>query len=1150
MAAAPALRVGDGWYKAPAGPPEGEYVSRLGEEWYRIDNYDQMPPFFMSIVSPSNFWLYLSTTGGLTCGRVSAEHALFPYYTVDKIRDSSTNTGPCTLVHATRGGETFLWQPFLPQPRLYQTTRAIYKTVSGDKVEFEEVNHDLKLRFSYMWSTTEEFGFVRKCVLTNLSNDDVAIRILDGMQNILPAGVNTTLQNIKSCLVDAYKLTELDPTVQLGIFCLYALPWDRAEPKESLKANTMFHRGLPAPVVLLSTRQLDRFRAGHPAQAEARIRGQRGAFFVQSEFSLKGQAEQRWVLVAEVEQNHRSIAALRQKLTASTADQVLAAITEGEKAAGVSLRNFIAAADGLQLTKSVGTTAHHFANVMFNSMRGGIFDSNYVVHRDAFGAFVRTWNKPLATQQKGWLSALPEALPSSELLAQAKATGDPDLVRLALEYLPITFSRRHGDPSRPWNTFSICLRDAAGNKVLGYQGNWRDIFQNWEALCMSYPNFLPSMIAKFVNATTADGYNPYRVSNDGIDWETVEPHDPWSYIGYWGDHQIVYLLRFLESLRRFDPSALEELLHKEIFAYANVPYIIRPYNEIVKNPKDTIVFAHTRHADLMALAKTMGSDGKLLLDGHGKVLRVNLVEKLLVSLLAKLSNFVLDGGIWLNTQRPEWNDANNALVGNGISMVTTFHLRRWLTFVIAELQAIKGETKLSAEVSVWFDGIKKVFAENEGILGGAVSASQRRAMLDALGEAASVYRGILYEKGLSGAKVAVPTASVVEFLQSALKFVDHTIRANKTPEGLYHSYNLLVLGPGSADIKHLYLMLEGQVCALSSGLITGQEAVEMLRHLRDSALYRADQDSYTLYPDREVPPFLARNVIPAPRLALPGLKFVLDHGLQSIAYVDAEGVGRFGDTLSNADDLLAALDKLQDSHPGVDAHRAELAETFEAVFDHKAFTGRSGTMFSYEGLGCIYWHMCAKLALAVSELCAAAEGTADHVALRDKYYELRKGLGGFNKSPAVYGAFPADPYSHTPAHAGAKQPGMTGQVKEEILTRFAELGVTISDGKLAFAPTILRQSEFLAEPAEFVYVDLRARQLTIPLKAGELAFTYCQVPVVYRIGDTPGVTLTSASQGEVAVPGNQLDRHWSSQLFGRTGDVVSITVVVPSAVLF
>eukprot|EP00668_Euglena_longa_P018970 GGOE01023644.1.p1 GENE.GGOE01023644.1~~GGOE01023644.1.p1 ORF type:complete len:1162 (-),score=368.27 GGOE01023644.1:389-3841(-) len=1150
MASHLALHVGDGLYKPPQGSPEGEFVSRHGEGWYQIDNYDQLPPFFISIVSPSNFWLFLSTTGGLTCGRVSAEQALFPYYTVDKIRDSSTNTGPCTLVHATRRDETFLWQPFLPQPRLYRATRRVYKTISGDKLEFEEVNHDLQLRFSYTWSTTEEFGFIRKCELANLSDDDVTIRILDGMQNVLPAGVNSGMQIAKSCLVDAYKYTEIDPGVQLGIFCLYALPWDRAEPKESLKANTVFHRGLPDPVVVLSSRQLDHFRAGYPVQAELRNRGQRGAFFVQSEFTLKKKAEQRWVLVAEVDQNHRSIAALRQKLANHTAEQIIEAIAEGERASALSLKKIVAAADGLQLTKSICTTAHHFSNVMFNSMRGGIFDFNYIVRREAFTSFLETWNKPIAKQQKEWLAALPETLPSSELLGQAKAVGDADLVRLVLEYLPITFSRRHGDPSRPWNTFSICLKDAEGNKVLGYQGNWRDIFQNWEALCLSYPNFLPSMIAKFVNATTADGYNPYRVSNEGIDWETVDPHDPWSYIGYWGDHQIVYLLRFLESMRRFDPSALQELLLEEIFAYANIPYIIRPYSEIVKNPKDTIIFAHTRHADIMALVKTMGSDGKLLLDGHGKVLRVNLLEKLLVSLLAKLSNFVLEGGIWLNTQRPEWNDANNALVGNGISMVTTFHLRRWLAFVIAELQALQGEAKLSAEVFAWFVGIKKVFVENEGVLGSTVSAGQRRTMLDALGEVASSYRSVFYEKGLSGAKVPVPTSAVVDFLQSALRFVDHTIRANKTPEGLYHSYNLLVLGDRSAGIKHLYLMLEGQVCALSSGLITGREAVEMVQHLRDSKLYRADQESYTLYPDHEVLPFMARNAIPASRLALPGLRFVLEKGLQAIAYVDSEGVGRFGDTLSNADDLLAALDKLQRRHPELETHRPELAETFEEVFDHKAFTGRSGTMFSYEGLGCIYWHMCAKLALAVSELCAAAEGTPDHAALRDKYYEVRKGLGGFNKSPAVYGAFPPDPYSHTPSHAGAKQPGMTGQVKEEILTRFMELGITISDGSLAFAPKILRRSEFLTEPEEFEYVDLSAQVRRVPLRAEELAFTYCQVPIVYRIGDTPSIQLLSTAKGEVVIPGNRLDRHWSTQLFGRTGDIVSIAVVVPLAALF
>ncbi|CAN0044150.1 unnamed protein product, partial [Discosporangium mesarthrocarpum] len=43
-------------------------------------------------------------------------------------------------------------------------------------------------------------------------------------------------------------------------------------------------------------------------------------------------------------------------------------------------------------------------------------------------------------------------------------------------------------------------------------------------------------------------------------------------------------------------------------------------------------------------------------------------------------------------------------------------------------------------------------------------------------------------------------------------------------------------------------------------------------------------------------------------------------------------------------------------------------------------------------------------------------------------------------------AFPTDPYSHTNRH-GAQQPGMTGQVKEEIVTRFGELGVRIEGGQ-------------------------------------------------------------------------------------------------------
>jgi hypothetical protein len=65
---------------------------------------------------------------------------------------------------------------------------------------------------------------------------------------------------------------------------------------------------------------------------------------------------------------------------------------------------------------------------------------------------------------------------------------------------------------------------------------------------------------------------------------------------------------------------------------------------------------------------------------------VTLAEKLLTLLLAKLVNFVPEGGIWMNTQRPEWNDANNALVGKGLSVVTLCYLRRTIVFCKELLQ--------------------------------------------------------------------------------------------------------------------------------------------------------------------------------------------------------------------------------------------------------------------------------------------------------------------------------------------------------------------------------------------------------------------------------------------------------------------------------
>ena len=78
-------------------------------------------------------------------------------------------------------------------------------------------------------------------------------------------------------------------------------------------------------------------------------------------------------------------------------------------------------------------------------------------------------------------------------------------------------------------------------------------------------------------------------------------------------------------------------------------------------------------------------------------MRVNLAEKLLVPLLAKLGNFVPGGGIWMNTQRPEWNDANNALVGYGVSMVTLYYARRYAAFCLDLFSDVDRASKVSLE---------------------------------------------------------------------------------------------------------------------------------------------------------------------------------------------------------------------------------------------------------------------------------------------------------------------------------------------------------------------------------------------------------------------------------------------------------------------
>ena len=801
--------------------------------------------------------------------------------------------------------------------------------------------------------------------------------------------------------------------------------------------------------------------------------------------------------------------------------------------------------------------AHHRANVLFNIMRGGIFVDGTRFERDDLLAFVRERHHALGATLAEAAATWPAHVERAFALDEARRLGGPQAERLVLAYLPLTFSRRHGDPSRPWNKFSIRVRDAAGRRVVNYQGNWRDIFQNWEALVPSEPAYVGSMITTFLGAMTPDGYNPYRIGRDGVDWEVVEPDDAWSHIGYWGDHQLIYLLKFLEQSRRFHPQRLNELLRRTVFSYANVPYRIAGFDALVTNPKRTVAYDGQLAARIAERASDIGADGKLVLDASGNPYQVNLLEKLLVPMLAKLGNFVVDGGIWLNTQRPEWNDANNALVGHGVSMVTLYYMRRYVRFLLDLLAAERADVDLSTEVAEWLtDTAAALRALRAQLMRGPVSPRERWQSLQALGLAASRHRQAVYREQPFTGKVTIQIDAVRALLDDTLAAIDHSIGTNRRNDGAYEAYNLLHLQPGSVEIDPTYLMVEGQVAALSSGAIPPQEAASVLEMLFASDLYRADQHTFLLYPDRQLPGFLQKNRIPAGAAERIGLiRTMLAAGDDRIVTRDAAGCDRFNAAFTNAGDLDAQLAALRGTYGAdVDAARDALLELYEQVFQHRQFTGRSGSMFGFEGLGCIYWHMVSKLLLAVQENFFAASDAGAPTELRRRlgglYYRVREGLG-FNKTPAEYGAFPTDPYSHTPGHGGAQQPGMTGQAKEEVLSRFGELGVRVEDGVVRFDPCLLRSREFAASARSFRFVDVRGDWQELDVGAASIAFTWCQVPVIYnlRSSGAPALSVTLHDGSRQAFDRMSLPAGLSAELFGRSGRIRQITLDLTAAML-
>jgi hypothetical protein len=460
--------------------------------------------------------------------------------------------------------------------------------------------------------------------------------------------------------------------------------------------------------------------------------------------------------------------------------------------------------------------------------------------------------------------------------------------------------------------------------------------------------------------------------------------------------------------------------------------------------------------------------------------------------------------------------------------------------------------------------VAEALERHAGLLGGPISDRDRKLVLDSLGNVGSDYRAGLYAHGFAGDQTTLTVAELSAFCDVALRHIDHSIRANRRADGLYHAYNLMKVAGDGIVIRRLYEMLEGQMAVLSSGALGTQESVLLLDALRSSPLYRADQNSYVLYPDRKLPGFFEKNNIPAEAIAKSkALAAMIERDDRRIVIQDTNGVAHFNAAFRNSGLLMEAL-----AGRGLpDEENAQILALYEEVFDHQSFTGRSGTFYKYEGLGCIYWHMVSKLLLAVQEVLdragCAGEDAEVVERLRSHYYEIREGIG-VHKPPELYGAIPTDPYSHTPGFAGVQQPGMTGQVKEDLITRLGEMGVAVKDGRLSFRRDLVSRDEFLVGPGTdrsvhaaqrrrlgteksvplrtFHFYDLDGEECSLDLDPGTMAFTTCQTPVVAHRSGPQRIEITRAGGSRNIVEGLELDAGISAAIFERSGAVQRLDV--------
>ncbi|MGN0991486.1 MAG: cellobiose phosphorylase [Candidatus Ventricola sp.] len=438
------------------------------------------------------------------------------------------------------------------------------------------------------------------------------------------------------------------------------------------------------------------------------------------------------------------------------------------------------------------------------------------------------------------------------------------------------YARKHGDPEREYNYFSLGREYyAQGN------GNFRDINQNRRSDVRFAPALGAENIHTFFDLIQTDGYNPLVLTAStyslpaqeraalstrfpkgvtlfsgsftpgqlamaaedwGMDCREIpdfmaqvlcradsEPNADFSE-GYWCDHW-TYNLDLVESYLSVYPDKREELLFgQRRYRYYETRMLVNP-----RTKRYCITENGLRQYHALTQKPTCR---KWMETADGVQARSTLMEKLLLLCAIKTATLDPEGmGVEMEGGKPGWYDALNGLPGLlGSSMAETCELARLLDFTIRALDERDGSLDVYAEIEQLLTAVEAALLETDVPV-------KRWDRLNGIRER---YREETAE-GYCGARISLDGRRAADSLRILKRAVEEGIqRAVALGGGLIPTYFAFEATeieekpdgpmPTAFRCEALPLFLEGPVRYLKLAL-SHEEKQDVANRIRSSALY-------------------------------------------------------------------------------------------------------------------------------------------------------------------------------------------------------------------------------------------------------------------------------------------------------------------------